>query len=127
MDPKVSTEVVKPLHTTIIGTGDGGFIPPGTLATTPGDSQPNIIVTIVTPMFAVFVRFVHSFLTILVGLVTAGMTPAGQHVLKADDFWHLVTSCATLSVAGAGVGLIKDLITIFGRLEGKYPLLTGNV
>jgi hypothetical protein len=26
-----------------------------------------------------------------------------------------------------GLGFLKDLVTIFGRLENKYPLLTGGV
>jgi hypothetical protein len=46
---------------------------------------------------------------------------------KANGFGHLVLTCAGLSVAGAGFGLLKELVTVFGRLEGKYPLLTGSV
>lgn len=128
-DP-VKTEMVnvQPIAVAIIGgTGDGGApIPTGTVLTTP-DHQPNVIVTVITPIMAIVVRFTTQFLTTLLGLVTAGMTPAGAKVIQAADFWHLVLTCASLSVVGAGVGLIKDLVTVFGRLEGKYPLLTGSV
>jgi hypothetical protein len=124
----MTTEPLPPVAVTVIGgTGDGGApLTSGTIATTP-DHQPNLVTTVITPIAAIVVRFVNQFLTSLVGLVMAGMTPAGGRVLQADDFLHLVLTCAGLSVAGAGLGLLKDLVTIFGRLEGKYPLLTGSV
>lgn len=127
-DPvKMSTEPIVPVAVTIIGTGDGGTpLTTGTVATTP-DHQPNLIAVVVTPLRAIVVRFANQFFTTLVGLVGAGMTPAGGRLLHATDFYHLVMICASLSVAGAGFGLIKDLVTIFGRLENKYPLLTGSV
>lgn len=98
----------------------------GVTAVTPGH-LPNLVVTVVTPLMAVLVRFINQFLTTLVGLVAAGMTPAGARTLQADDFFHLVLTCASLSVAAAGLGFIKDCVTIFGRLESKYPLGTGSI
>ncbi len=118
---------VKPLEVTMIGTGDGGVpIPSGTIATTP-DHQPNLIVNVVGPLAAILVRFVNLYLTTLVGLVAAGMTPAGSSLLKTGDFYHLVLTCASLALPGAALGLIKDVVTVFGRLEQKYPLLTGSI
>lgn len=127
MEVKTVTEAVAPVPVAIIGTGDGGSpLTSGVTAVTP-DHQPNLIVTIVTPLVAILVRFINQFLTTLVGLVGAGMTPAGGRILHADDFVHLVLTCASLSVAGAGFALIKDCVTVFGRMESRYPLITGSI
>ena len=125
--PAMKTEPTPPVTVAIIGTGDGGTpLTSGVTAVTPGH-QPNLIVTLVTPLVAILVRFVNQFLTTLVGLVGAGMTPAGGRILHADDFVHLVLTCASLSIAGAGFALIKDCVTIFSKLEQKYPVGTGSV
>lgn len=119
----------KPIATTIVAAGDlGGFIPPGTLAMTPGHA-PNVAITVVRPIVAILVRFANAFFTTLVGLVMAAMATnaAGANIIHASSFTHLVLDCASLSVAGAAVGLFKDLVTIFGQLESKYPLATGSV
>jgi hypothetical protein len=118
------TEMLPAVPVTVIGTGDG--LVSGTRATTPPD-QPNILINAVQPIVAIAVRFINTFLTVLVGLVIAGMTPAGGKLLYSSDFFHLVLTCANLSLPAAGLGLIKDLVTVFGKLEGKYPLLTGSV
>lgn len=115
---------VEPVIVSMIGTGDGGHLPTGTIATTPGEHQPNVIVRVVTPIAALGIRFANAYVTTLVGLLTVGVT---TDALPAADFAHLVVKCASLSLAGPGVALGKDLITILGRLERKYPLLTGNV
>jgi hypothetical protein len=123
------TEPLEPVAVTVVDTGHAPDVTlkTGTVAATPGTQTPNLIVTVVGPARAILVRFVNQFLTTLVGLVGAAMTPAGAAVLPATDFYHLVLNCAALSVAGAGFGALKDLVTIFGRLESKYPLLTGSV
>lgn len=125
---KMLTEPIPPMAVAIIGTGDGGTpkTPSGTIAVTP-DHQPNILVTVIPPLVAIVVRFVNLFLTTLVGLVMASMTPAGGKVLYTSDFLHLVILCASLALPGAAIGFAKDLITIFGKLEGRYPLATGSV
>lgn len=115
---------VEPVTVAIIGTGDGGKLPNGSIATTEGTHEPNLIVQVITPVMAILVRLVNTYITILVGLVAAGMT---SNVIPAADFGHLVLKCAGLAVAGAAFGFLKDLVTVFGRLETKYPLLTGSV
>lgn len=119
---------LRPVTVTLIGHGPatGGPTPleSGTVATTPALHQPNLLVTVIPPALAILVRFVNNYLTILVGLVAAGMT---SDVIPSADFASLVWKCAGLSIAGAGLGALKDLVTIFGKLEGRYPLLTGNV
>lgn len=115
---KTAPMPLEPVQALVIGsTGDGGTVQK-TIQTP--DGQPNIIIQVVSPMLAILVRFVNSFLVMLVSLVSAGMT---TNIIPAKDFWDLVVKCATLSVAGAGLGFLKDLVTVFGNLEKKFPLL----
>src|SRR5687767_108598 len=106
-----------PLPVTVIGTGHamGGPTPltTGTTATTPAEHQPNLLIMVISPMAAILIRFVNSYLTVLVGLVAAGMT---SDVIPYTDFLDLVLRCAGLSVAGAGLGLLKDIVTVFSGL-----------
>ena len=124
---KFSTEPVEPMHVAVIGgTGDGGSPLTNTIAKTP-DGQPNLAITVITPLVAILVRFVNLFLTTLVGLLMAAMTPMGSNVLHTGDFMQLLWTCASLSLPGAAVGLIKDTITIFSRIEQRWPLATGTI
>ena len=102
---------------------DGPTLPSGTVLITPG-RQPNLVVQAVTPLAAVLVRFLNAYLTMVVGLVTAGLT---THAIPAHDFLSLLTTCAGLSLAGPALGALKDVITILTNLEKKYPVWTGNV
>jgi len=131
-DPLQTPEMTPtpPVSVSIIGgTGDGGPVAPitdNTLAITPAH-QPNLLIQVVSPAVAIAVRFVNLYLTVLVGLLAAAMTPEGGALLYTSDFTALVVRCASLALPGAAVGLIKDTITVFGRLEGKYPLGTGAI
>ncbi len=129
-DPKMTESTpVEPVTVTMVGVGstDTKFLPSGTVATTPGSTQPDVVLNVVQPVVAITVRFGNLFGTTLVGLLVAAMTPAGGKLLYTGDFLHMVTLCANLSLPVAALGLIKDLVTLFGRLENKYPLLTGKV
>lgn len=123
-EDKLVVDVVPPVPVTIVGTGTG--LVPGTQASTPHD-QPNVVLNVISPLVAIAVRFINTFLVQLVGLLVAAMTPEGGRLLYTGDFLQLVMTCAALSVPAAGLGLLKDCVTIFGRLEGKYPLWTGGV
>jgi hypothetical protein len=127
-DKTTEAAPLHPIQVAVIGTGSVSNGPAplesGTVATTPAAHQPNLLVTVVSPLAAVLIRFINTYLTILVGLVAAGMT---SDAIPSTDFLNLVIKCAGLSVAGAGVGFLKDLLTIFSKLESRYPLLTGNV
>jgi hypothetical protein len=50
-----------------------------------------------------------------------------MQIFEFNDLGDLVTKSAIAALAPAAIDLGKNLITIFGKLEGKYPLLTGNV
>src|SRR6187431_3102676 len=118
-DPTVPAEKV-----TMIGTGDGGVpLTSGTIGKTP-DHLPNLVLNVVSPMMAITVRAINTYLTLLVGVLTAGMT---SDLLPYHEFYPLLIFSAKLSVSGAIVGTLKDIVTVFGKLEGKFPLLTGSV
>jgi hypothetical protein len=120
------TQPLEPVAVTVIDTGSHGdqTLPDKVIATTADIGTPNLIVTVVGPVMALFVRFVNVFLTSLVGVITAA---SATNLIPATDFFDLLWKSATLCVAGAGIDLLKNLVTIFGRLESKYPLLTGSV
>lgn len=116
---------VEHVVTTVIGTGDGSRLANGTIAETPGSNTPNLVVKVIPPLVAILVRFANAYVTTLVGLITAGIV--GKDVIPAADFGALFVLCAKLSLAGPCVDALKNLVTVLGRLEGKYPLLTGSV
>jgi hypothetical protein len=118
---------IPPVSVTMIGTGPGTDLT-GTLAVTPKGSPNLIIASVVTPLVAVLVRFGHTFGLSLIGLLTAALTPVGSSVLVPyTDLLTLVLDCSRLAATGAILGAIKDVVTIFKNLEGKFPLLTGNI
>lgn len=113
-----------PVVVTVVG-NDG--LVKGTQAVTPPD-QPNIVLNVVPKAVAIVVRTAHLYGVTFAGMLGAGtMTPEGQRLLYTADFAHLVLTCASLSMPIAIVGLVKDLVTVLGKLEEKYPLLTGGV
>lgn len=118
---------VEPIKIAVAAVGDATKLATGTEAITVGSHEPNIVVTVVQPLLAISIRFVNVFLVQFVGLLVAGMTPAGGRLLYTGDFAHLLLVCASLALPGAGLNFFKDLVTVFGRLEQKYPLLTGSV
>lgn len=126
VEGKIVPVPVPPLPVVVVGTGNGGVGSPlvsGVVAKTP-DHLPDISVVVISPVIAIGIRFVNTFLTALVGILTGAMA---TNMIPADDFVHLLYKCAGLSVAGAVVGLLKDAVTIFSRLETSHPLATGNV
>lgn len=108
----------------IVGTGttEGGGVAPtpsGTIAKVPDPTQPDLRINVVTPTIAIAVRFVHLFLITLVGLM-------GSEQIGVIDVGGLREQ-ALVALSAAGVGFLKDLVTVFGRLEGRYPLVTGSI
>ncbi len=128
MEAPETPPVTPPVTISIVGTESaqgGGVapIPSGTVAMTP-DHQPNLLINVVTPMVAVLVRAASLFLTTFVGLLTAAGIGVGT---GGATLASTVTSCAYASLIVAGMGTLKNLITIFGRLEGKFPIATGSI
>lgn len=116
---------IEPVHMTVVGVGDASpkFLPSGTVATTPGTNQPNIVINVVSPIVAILVRFIHNYITALLALLTAGAVGT----VTASDFGHLVLKCSGLALAAPAIMAFKDIATIFGNLEERFPLLAGKV
>lgn len=115
---------IEPIKVAVIGTGTGDGSPMTSQMLVTPDHQPNVMVKIVTPLVAIGIRFANAYLTALVGLVLAGSTTTA---IPAKDFGDLLLKCASLSLAGPVVALVKDIITILTGLERKFPLATGSV
>lgn len=113
-----------PIVATVIA--PAGTVPSGVVAATP-DHLPDVVITVVRPLVAISVRFANAFAATWLGLMAAAMTPTGGQLLYTKDFLETALLCASLALPGACIALVKDLITIFGRLESKYPLATGSV
>lgn len=112
-----------PVPITVIGgTSTGHQLTSGVVKTE--GLQPNLLVNVVNPLVAILVRFGHTLGTLMVGIITAGMV---SDVLPVEEFTDLFWVALKLSFSGAAVGAIKDVITILGKLEGKFPLLSGGV
>lgn len=118
------SRAVEPVVVSVIGTGDGSKLPSGTVATTPGAHEPNIVVRVVTPILALAIRFVNVYIGSLVGILGAAMT---SNIIPAHDFYHLLLKCAGLAVAGSVILLLKDIVTVFGGLEKRFPIASGSV
>ncbi len=112
---------IAPVPVTVIGgrTGDGGApIITGTVGQTP-DHLPNMVAVVIPPLQAILARGGNVFFVTLSGLVT------GQAVglITAMSFKGMVIT----SLVTTGIGVIKDMATIFSGLERKFPLGTGSV
>ena len=115
------------IQVTAIGTGDGMPMNGTSVVAETPHGTPNVVVEFVRPIVALSVRFGFTFGTILVSMLSVAMTPYGQKLLPITDFTELVKSCAIFALSGASFELIKNIVTIFGKLEAKYPLWTGSV
>jgi hypothetical protein len=117
------TPPIEPVHVTIVGgTGDGTT--KQELVTSAG--QPNVIATFVPTATALVVRFVDTFLTVLLTVTGVGAA-SNFEIIK-----QLLPNTASLgslrgaifySAVAATIGLAKDLTVIVGKLKKKYPLL----
>lgn len=115
----------EPLPVTVIGVrteGTGAVIPNGQVITTP-DHQPNLVVQVIRPSVAVLVRAGNVFLNTLLGGL--GLTIAGTQVQSLA--WASWKGALVIAASAAIVNTIQSLVTIFGDLEKKHPLLTGSI
>ncbi len=121
-DVQPGNESIPAAPVVLVSRGTGaGTLAPDTVITTP-DHQPNVIIKVVTPLWVIFIRSFRVFLQTLLGLLTAAMV--APKALPAEDFMHLLTLCASLSVASAGVCIIQNGIELLGQLDQKFPTLT---
>lgn len=116
------------IQATVIGTGDGMPQNGTTVEATTPHGVPDVAVRFIRPIVAILVRFINTYLVTLSGIVVGGMSQgAANTIMPYHDFQDLVMKAALLAVSVPVLGAIKDSATIFGKLETKYPLLTGSV
>ena len=102
------------------GTGDGSPTPQNQLVVT-SEGQHNVILKFISPTLAITVRFIDTFLTVLLGVLTAA--GLANTLIPFTDFKDLVMKGATVAATSAAYGLLKDLATLFTNLKQKFPLL----
>lgn len=119
----------EPIKVTVIsGTGDGRMPAHmhGMLAQTPGVQNPNFVTIVVPAFVALLVRAGHNFFAVFVATISAASASGaigGPAILSAID----LKTAAYLAGSAVVVNTAKDCLTIFARLETKFPLLTGSV
>ena len=119
---------MEPITAVVIkGTGPGGTTPvqDKTVAVTQA-GVPNTYYRVISPILALAIRFGYLFFTSLAGSLTGGGV-SGQNIIVWHDFQELLYKASILAVTIALVGLIKDIATIFTRLEATHPLASGSV
>ena len=113
--------IIAPVAVSVIGVSDSKT---PTVVVTP-DHEPNYIVTFISPIVAIFVRFGYEFCISLAGSMAAGGITTS--VLPHTDFISLLKPAVFLAACIAGIGLLKNLATVFSGLEKKFPLASGSV
>lgn len=89
---------------------------------TPGAETPNIVIQALSPLRIIATRVVRNYLTVVVGLVTAGMTGGDGDMLPAA-FGALVWKSAQLGLASAGVSLLLNALELITRLDESHPAI----
>ncbi len=100
----------------------GAVNPQGQLLSTP-EGHADIVITVITPLVAIFVRAAKSYLQTLVGLLAAGGLGMASQTLPAGDFIHTLKVCAGLSVASGVMSLFTNILVLLTSLGDKIPLL----
>lgn len=87
-----------------------------------GPDVPNIYIKVMAPITIIGVRALRVFLQSLIGLVTAGL--AAPTALPTSDFLHLLTLCASLSVAPTVISIVQNVIELLAAFDQSHPQLT---
>jgi hypothetical protein len=115
--------VSEPIVVTVVGKGPE-VGESGTIASTP-EGQANLVTRVITPAKALAIRFLHRFVDTIVG------AEALQNIDSLTGWQAIPHSSYKVILAFAAVtaiwGLLRDCGTVLTRLEGKFPLSTGNV
>jgi hypothetical protein len=121
MPPQDSPNPITTVTVLAIGTGSGPGSPaPAQLVETPAGHK-DVIITFITPVVAITVGFVVTFLTVLLAVIAAA--GASPDMIPFADFMQLLTKAAKVALTGASINLLKDLLTLFTSLKSRFPLL----
>jgi hypothetical protein len=85
--------------------------------------QPDIVITVITPLVAILVRAAKAYLQTLLGLLSASAFGMAATVLPAGDFLHTLTICAGLSVASGVMSLLTNVSVLLTALGDRFPIL----
>lgn len=85
--------------------------------------QPDIVVTVITPLMAILIRAAKAYVQTLVGLLAAGGLGIASSMLPAGDFMHTLKVCAGLSVASGVMSLLTNVSLLLTALGDKFPVL----
>lgn len=85
--------------------------------------QPDIVVTVITPVVAILIRASKAYLQTLLGLLAAGGLGMASDTLPAGDFMHTLKVCAGLSVASGVMSLLTNISVLLTALGDKFPIL----
>lgn len=110
-----------PVTVLAIGTGTGDGRAPSNQMVTTSFHQKNVVMHFVTPLAAITIGFVVTFLTVLLAVITAAS--AAPDMIPFTDFVQLLEKASAVALTGAVLNLLKDLLTLFTDLKNKYPLL----
>ncbi len=121
-DAKVTlSRPVEPVTVVVTGTGDGSKLPTGTVATTAGVHQPNVVIKVITPIAMMLVRASKAFMISWLAIMPAA---GATGIIPSHDFWDLAMKAAGLSVGVAVVAAGNALLEILTKLDQRFPSWT---
>lgn len=85
--------------------------------------QPNVVLTVITPLMAILVRASKAYIQTLLGLLSASAFGMASTVLPAGDFMHTLKVCAGLSVASGVMSALTNISLLLTALGDKFPVL----
>lgn len=115
------TDESSPTPPTTVAISDRAY-PIGQSLNTPY-GQPDVLVTVITPVAAILIRVGKTYVQSLIGFLAASGLGAAPSVLPSGDFLHLLAKCAGLAVAPAVMSLLMNVSILLTALGDHYPTL----
>jgi hypothetical protein len=123
VDDKTIIQHAEPVP--VLTTGRTGSAPDGTVIETPS-GQPDLIVTVMSPLAQVLVRTARTFLQSFIGFLGAGAL--GKGVLGSlgveiapNDLWSVIQFAFGLSLFPTLMAFAQNALELLGRLEASMP------
>lgn len=85
--------------------------------------QPDIVITVITPLVAILVRAAKAYVQTLLGLLSASAFGMASTVLPAGDFVHTLKVCAGLSVASGVMSALTNISLLLTAVGDRFPIL----
>lgn len=109
----------------IMQTDRAGAVEEGTVIATPA-GQPDLLVTLMTPLAQVAVRGARTYVQGIVGflgLLTVGRPVAESLgiVIPPGDFWQVLQTAAGLALAPTVLSLLQNAAELLGKLDAVLP------